>query len=369
MNSGYEGIIQAIELAKSMSIPSQDLPWTLDAVNKFVDEEGERLFPDGGWGQHYNILLEPTGWSIEKWRAELRRREEENDRMWAEKYSQTNEQKLRKYIKKILLEDAYSFVEDGAKLQRLGTLPVTKQDEILPKSEMWIGRKLKQLFAKHADHEFLKKLNTVHWTGDEYDLKYLMAVTNKDELSATISAPGHPFSKPRRVSYGLWIKGKITYAANNMDHIHSGHRGDYFPLYRSEEKYFSEEELEKAKQRKRSSGINKVPRKAPYNFDFALERSQYSPRFLERFPYILDAKTFNPTNRTTNEALVDNWKPIGLIITDEWVKENVGKLERPGKHLGLRWKRLFIAQEYWNIPLYDINGNLLLKAPPNGEWP
>ena len=44
MNSGYEGIIQAIELAESMGIPTQDLPWTLDAVSKYVDEEGQRLF-------------------------------------------------------------------------------------------------------------------------------------------------------------------------------------------------------------------------------------------------------------------------------------------------------------------------------------
>ena len=40
MNSGYERIVQAIELAISMDIPTQDLPWTLDAVSEYVDEEG-----------------------------------------------------------------------------------------------------------------------------------------------------------------------------------------------------------------------------------------------------------------------------------------------------------------------------------------
>ena len=52
---------------------------------------------------------------------------------------------------------------------------------------------------------------------------------SKDELSTTMSLPGEPFRKPKLVSYGLWIKGHITYAANNMDHIHSGHAKDYFP--------------------------------------------------------------------------------------------------------------------------------------------
>ena len=269
----------------------------------------------------------------------------------------------------IILEDAYSFVKDGAEMQRSGEIPVTKRDEILPKSKMNIGRRLKQLYAKHADHNFLKTLNTVHWTGDEYALKYLMLVPSRDELSTTVSLAGGEFNKPRRVSYGLWIKGRITYAANNMDHIHSGHRGDYFPTHRSEEKHFTEEELEKAKHRKRSSGINKVPWKAPYNFDFGAKRSIKSPRFLERFPYILDAATFNPEQYGTNEALVDNWKPVGLIVTDKWVADNVGNLEYPGKHHGLRLKKLFIAQEHWNVPLYDINGNKLLDQPPEGGWP
>ena len=268
----------------------------------------------------------------------------------------------------LILEDAYSFIDAGAELQKSGQIPVTKRDEILPKSQMGIGRKLKQLYAKHADHDFLSKLNTVHWTGDEYNLKYLMQVPTRDELSTTVSLPNEPFSKPRQVSYGLWIKGRITYAANNMDTIHSGHRGDYFPTYKSEEKYFTDEELAKAKHRKKSSGINKVPRKAPFDFELATDRHYHSPRFLERFPYILDADTFNPHPRRTNEALVDNWSPVGLIVTDEFVKNNVASLENPGQHHGLRWGKLFAAQEHWNVPLYDIEGNKLLDKPPDGGW-
>ena len=121
----------------------------------------------------------------------------------------------------------------------------------------------------------------------------------------------------------------------------SGHAKDYFPRSKYEEEDWNEDDLEMARQRKKSSGLNKVPRKTPYDFFQGLDRMD-SPRFLERFPYVLDEETFNPKPNSTNEALVDNWKPIGLIVTDSFVAQHVVKLENPGKHMGLRWKRLFI---------------------------
>jgi len=90
MSGGLDGIEQAFQLADAMGIPTQELPWTLQTVSRYIDERGEEEY-GSGWSKHYPKLLEPTGWSIEKWRDELRKREEETDRMWAEKYGDMNE--------------------------------------------------------------------------------------------------------------------------------------------------------------------------------------------------------------------------------------------------------------------------------------
>lgn len=155
MDSGYEGIIQAIELAESMGIPTQDLPWTLDAVNKFVDEEGQRLFPDGGWGQHYDTLLEPTGWSKKEWRAELRKREEENDRMWAEKYGKMTERALRQYIR-VILEVRAPDDDERSETHKLvhmflseyGTVQAIELAEMLPD----VDPRMVELFSEIRSH-------------------------------------------------------------------------------------------------------------------------------------------------------------------------------------------------------------------------
>jgi hypothetical protein len=117
---------------------------------------------------------------------------------------------LRKYVSEILNEDANSFMNAMADLQSSGKTPVTRGSEIMDMdflNRLAIGKRLKRTFAEHADHNFLGSLNTVHWTGDEYALNYLMKAGGKDELSTTMSRPGESFRKPKRVSYGLWIRG------------------------------------------------------------------------------------------------------------------------------------------------------------------
>ena len=279
--------------------------------------------------------------------------------------------KLRRYIRQILLEDAHGFMTAVADLQTSGRIPVTQGSEIIDMdflNRLAIGKKLKRLFHQHADHEYLRSLNTVHWTGDEYSLKSLVDVSSRDELSTTMSAPGQGFRKPRGVSYGLLIKGRITYAANNMDKIHSGHQKDYFPRSKYQERNWDEHELKLAKQRKKSSGINKSPMKMPVDFE-RMKGYTDSPRFLERFPFVLDAETFNPTERSTNEALVDNWAVKGIVATDQFIVDNIASMTPgPSHHMG-RTKRLFELQEHWGVPIYGINGIVLLKAPPQGGWP
>ena len=82
MAGGLGGVEQAFQLADAMGIPTQELPWTLQTVSRYVDAKGYEDYPDGGWAQHHEELLEPTGWSLEKWREELRKREEDIENTW-----------------------------------------------------------------------------------------------------------------------------------------------------------------------------------------------------------------------------------------------------------------------------------------------
>ena len=281
---------------------------------------------------------------------------------------------LRETIRRLILEDAEGFIRSAAKAQKVGEVPQTIRDQKLKRSETTGGRNLKRIWNQHVDRKFINTLNTVHWTGDEYAMQYLKDVPHRDELSTTMSLPNQPFKKPPRTSYGLWIKGHITFAANDMNHVHSGHRQFYFPGSDREAERFSKEELDKAKQQKRSSGINKVPLKIPRDFDTDLRSmtvgdSLYHKNYLERFPYVLDADTFQTDPRETNEALVDNWQAKGIIATDKFIVDNIAKMTPGPAHHFSRIKRLFELQEHWGVPIYDINGNTLVKKPPAGGWP
>ena len=60
MDSGYDGIKQAMELADSLGIPSQELPWD----RKSVDDYRWEMRDDVSWPE----ILEPTGWTEKDYR-------------------------------------------------------------------------------------------------------------------------------------------------------------------------------------------------------------------------------------------------------------------------------------------------------------
>ena len=131
MDSGYEGIIQAMELAESMGIPTQELPWTLESVDRYVERTGLRDIGHGfGTAENMKKLLKPTGWSHQDWveairklvydrETELGLRDPEHDELMAG--SPTNENRLRQYIRELLMEKTmpiglcYPFAIDKAK--------------------------------------------------------------------------------------------------------------------------------------------------------------------------------------------------------------------------------------------------------------
>ena len=218
---------------------------------------------------------------------------------------------LREYIRQLLKEDAMGFVHQmaaGSEAEDFFGGEIDKQR----------GREIKQAFAKHADHQWLSTIDTVHWASSPYSLKALVG-KGKDELSTTMALPGDPLrSIGNFVPYGLWVKGRITLTSDTQDSIYSGRYDDYgAPVEGSEEE---------VTQRDKSSGRNKRPTMSKMYKRYAnlTPGEEYSEKMAKNIPYVLDQSTWNPNNpSSTNEALVDNWRPVGLVVSKSDVQEAI----------------------------------------------
>ena len=260
---------------------------------------------------------------------------------------------LREYIRELLKEDAMGFVHDlAAASDQFGEEGVPFFGGDPGKSG---GRAIKRAFNANADHGWLATLDTVHWTSDLETLPQL-AVKSRDELSANMVLPSEPFP-PESGEYGLWIKGRITLAVNNMDELYSGHQADYGPG-----KEGTEEEIT---HRDRSSGRNKRPTVSKdYSRYGQLKRGdKFAEKMAKNIPYVLDKTMWNPNDWYGNEALVDNWKPIGLVLTyDDQVRaiENMIASETQEDieefSIGVT-KRILLTALKIGIPIYDLEKN------------
>lgn len=273
-----------------------------------------------------------------------------------EKTAKKNESIVRSYVRQLLKEDPVGFVQDLAASDKFGDQffggNVSKE----------AGREIKRAFNKNADHQFLNTLDTVHWTGDFYGLEGLKG-KGKDELSATMTLPGDKFDYP--LDYGLWIKGRITLAANDQDKLYSGFHGDYGGggvLGGSEEEITH---------RDKSSGRNKRPTVSKdYSRYGKLKRGDEFGEKMARdgIPYVLDQTTWNPVDPdwSNNEALVDNWRPVGIILTrgDEinaisgldYVEGTAEDVEEFA--VGMIKKIMLTAIEF-GVPVYDTEREVL----------
>jgi len=260
-----------------------------------------------------------------------------------------SENLIREYIRVLLKEDAIGFVHD---------LIGSKNFEDFDGGEVGKAgaRDIKRVFAKNADYQFLNSLDTVHWT-DPYSLEPLIG-KNKDELSATMTLPGENFIQADTGDVGLWIKGRITLAANDQDEIFSGHM-----------RHYGDTTDPKVRHRDRSSGRNKLPTKArDYSMYDAAERGNEKHEKLvsQKIPYVLDRSTWNPSQtRSYNEALVDNWKPVGIVVTDNETIGIVSSLsyitneQEANKELLGSMRRLVLFALKLGIPIYNDKKDML----------
>ena len=260
---------------------------------------------------------------------------------------------LREYIRELMKEDAIGFGHDLAASDKFGDQFFGGQ---IGKEA---GREIKRAFANNADHQFLSALDTVHWTGDFYSMEGLKG-KNKDELSATMTLPGEDFDYP--LDYGLWIKGRITLAANEQDNLYSGFYGDYGAG--------SEGSEEEVSHRDKSSGRNKRPTvsKDYSRYDRLKRGNDFSEKMArDNIPYILDQSTWDPRmTKSNNEALVDNWKPVGIILTRgdeinaisgldyiEGTKEDIEEFA-----IGVT-KQILLTALALGVPVYDTERDVL----------
>lgn len=213
---------------------------------------------------------------------------------------------LREYIRSLLLEDEAGRKQLAKDLAAAGTKEnnptpsayATAEEHVgLVKQARQQGRDLKKAFAKSADRAFLDSLVTVHWFRSPQTMKAFLdgSFSSKDELSASAYLPGEVKGAGKFGDYGILIKGHITLLANDMDQLYTGSTLAY-------EEVFPD--------MKKQSGINKGV------------QSTYDPEAYEEYKIlVLDKEDWDPSfggfrSTQNNEALVDNWTPMALIVPD-----------------------------------------------------
>lgn len=241
-----------------------------------------------------------------------------------------NERLLKQYIREILRENAADFIKAVNRAELYADdVSRTPSDEKNLKSSLNLkAQDIKRIFRDTADHAWLKRLDTVHWNfdGAPWELKRLKG-RNRDEISCTMALPGKEFFLPTHgeESYGLWVKGRITLAAYDQDMIWSGFLSRYMSRRRSPEQ----------RHRRKSSGVNKLPATLPWKgrwtrLEQELENvSGFSAQELDyEFPYVLDQETWvEPAGAFMNEALVDNWRPVGIVVP-EFISQTMQELKK-----------------------------------------
>lgn len=244
------------------------------------------------------------------------------------------------------------------------------------------GSKMKSLFMKHVDQNFLNSLILCHFVNSEMKLfHFFKTASNKDEMSVAAYLPEDfekgIFDTPKtwlskttgRTNLGIIISGQVTYLTNNQDDAYTGwgprykaafseyegHLGRNDPRMKDNIEVIGDDQTTRyRKERNRdmltnagenpfagtdrgvSSGDNKVPLIIPdverVRQPEIGEKSDYPGGIVgKEIPIVLSAEDWNPridynttyfTKQIGNEALVDNWRPIAVICANNFTVGN-----------------------------------------------
>jgi len=213
------------------------------------------------------------------------------------------------------------------------------------KSPKRLARSIKRAWGEEADHKFMDSLVKVHWLKDTEwrdSLPMLMTINGRNEISVMGYLPGSSNVESDWGSLGVVIKGRTTLAANSMNALVTGFHSDVSDNARSSH---------------RSSGIPKRPtffKNMPDGAD---------PVDFSGADYILDRESFDANMQGNNELIVDNWKPVGIVLANSLdlvgdVSDATQEIRRMGRRIDRNSPSVqLIAQVKaaleCDLPIYD----------------
>jgi len=200
-------------------------------------------------------------------------------------------------LRSLIREDLQSFLDKTANIKYKGHIqdPTFDADwqQDLPNKQQ--ARRVKQIWATEADHDFMNAVVKVHWIKNrgvenlKGDLDRFLSMTGKNEISTMGYPPSTTSFSTNWGPIGVVVQGHTTIAANRMSSLFSGFTGNITPELADKYKH---------------SGIPK----RPTSFLGSSDPSSLADDF------ILDKKSFNPRLVGGNEFIVANWRPVGIVL-------------------------------------------------------
>ncbi len=243
---------------------------------------------------------------------------------------------IRQLIREMLLEDLTRFKEKTRGIDYMHTMDDPTFDDPYYKDRPYKAqaKDIKRAWAQEADHEFMKSIIKVHWLSGwniGHGLEDLLRLPRNNEIATMGYLPGAGRVASSWGKAGVIVQGRTTLAANDMNAITSGYFKDV--PQRIISKYSS-------------SG---TPRRALMFNDLTSDA------------YILDRETFKPELSRHNEFIVDNWEPVGIVITYEG-REFLNMVRDSPKQKGRPPAPLLEYTEHVmkpNLPIYDEDMKLV----------
>lgn len=236
---------------------------------------------------------------------------------------------LRSLIREFLFHEGEAErAEISAVAKRVANLPgaATAQRRDL-------GRTLKRMWQKEADHASFKGVTFIHWQDIGHMHSLLNSPRARDEISAIPynSTPWTQLRGLRKIgprAIGAIVSGRPTLIANADMNTHAFRDGKV-PYYEFPE--------EKQDQRRRSSGWNKYPgTKSIGSTDYETPSGWTAARSWEDY-LVFSASDIFPHDKITfdvgqftepsivargwPEALIDNWKVTGLVVPQSLIED------------------------------------------------